>query len=106
MRDVEGVGNVDYLNLVWCSDSQLALYENTARAHGIHKYPSSKGKEGDAHWYIYRRGNDTPSYAHVGLDQSATLRTQGHVAGAVKLAIEEAVVVAQSCESNNGTPTG
>jgi len=86
-RDVEGVGEVDYINLLWCSDSQLGLYENTSRVHGIHKHPSSAGKEWDAHWcgspiprsrepafftrcrcarYIYRRGNDTPSYAHVG----------------------------------------
>lgn len=102
-RDVEGVGEVDYINLLWCSEAQLALYQNTARVHGIHKHLSSAGKEWDAHWYIYRRGNDTPSYAHVGLDQSATLRTQPHVADAVKSAIEEAHVVGQDCERNEAS---
>lgn len=117
-RDVEGAGIVDYINLIWCSDTRLALYERTSRAYGIHAYPCGE-TEWDAHWYIYRRGIETPSYAHVGaarrdttprdparqrrrrrcgcpracarragLDQSATLVTQTHVADAVKLAIE------------------
>ena len=64
-RDVEGAGIVDYINLIWCSDTRLALYERTSRALGIHAYPCGE-TEWDAHWYIYRRGIETPSYAHVG----------------------------------------
>ncbi len=64
-RDVEGAGIVEYINVIWCSDTRLALYERTSRAYGIHAYPCGE-TEWDAHWYIYRRGIETPSYAHVG----------------------------------------
>ena len=44
-------------------------------------------------WYIYRRGETTPAYSHIGLDTSATLNNQKHASAAMKQCIEEAAVI-------------
>ena len=41
-------------------------------------------------WYIYRRGETTPAYSHIGLDTSATLNQQKHVANALHRCIVRA----------------
>ena len=37
----------------------------------------------DCFWYIYRRGETTPAYSHIGVDTSATLKRQTHVAASL-----------------------
>jgi hypothetical protein len=44
----------------------------------------------DAFWYIYRRGETTPAYSHIGLDTSATLNNQKHVGDSIRAAIVRA----------------
>lgn len=46
--------------------------------------------------YIYRRGQPAPAYSHVGLDKSARLSMQHHVANAVKFTINEVELIAEA----------
>ena len=96
-RNVEGAGIVDYINLIWCSDTRLALYERTSRALGIHAYPCGE-TEWDAHWYIYRRGIETPSYAHVGAARrdAPPPRSRDNAVGAAAAATQERARGAQA----------
>jgi hypothetical protein len=87
-RVVEGSGMVDYLNIMWAIDSDFQLYRNVTESVGICNYRASDQSRWDAFWYIYRRGDNTPGYSHIGLDQSATLNKQTHIAGKVMEAIE------------------
>ena len=43
---------------------------------------------GAGFWYIYRRGETTPAYSHIGLDTSATLNNQKHVGNRIKELID------------------
>lgn len=89
-REVEGSGRVDYINIIWCIDSCWDLYSAVTREVGLYKHQEGE-QEWDSHWYIYRREQDVPSYAHIGLDRSATLKIQTHMADVVKLAITESL---------------
>eukprot|EP00965_Chrysotila_dentata_P032015 1067513-Pleurochrysis_carterae.AAC.2 len=96
VRDVEGFGRVDYLNILWTIDSRFALYRTVTTAHGLANMPVGEFGTWDAYWYIYRRGDQTPSYSHVGVDTSATLNKQKHVAELVKLAVEYSYTLERS----------
>ena len=87
-RFVEGSGMVDYLSIIWCIDSEFKLYRNVTSSVGLCDYTAADGSRWDAFWYIYRRGDNTPGYSHIGLDTSATLKNQTHVAGKLKEAID------------------
>ena len=90
-RLVEGSGPVDYINIIWCAPSSMALYREATRAHGLCEYEwGADGEVWDAFWYIYKRNLKTPSYAHIGLDTSASLVQQGHVTGEVKACLRGA----------------
>ena len=78
-RFVEGSGMVDYLNIIWCIDSSFRLYRNVTSSVGVSEHTAANGSKWDAFWYIYRRGDNTPGYSHIGLDTSATLNNQKHV---------------------------
>mmetsp|Transcript_34818 Transcript_34818/g.69416 ORF Transcript_34818/g.69416 Transcript_34818/m.69416 type:complete len:236 (-) Transcript_34818:480-1187(-) len=87
-RVVEGSGTVDYLNIMWAIDSDFQLYRNVTESVGICNWRAKDQSKWDAFWYIYRRGDNTPGYSHIGLDQSATLNNQAHIAGKIKEAID------------------
>ena len=87
-RFVEGSGMVDYLTIIWCIDADFKLYRNVTSSVGVCEHQASDGSRWDAFWYIYRRGDNTPAYSHIGLDTSAMLRTQTHVSGKLKEAID------------------
>jgi hypothetical protein len=87
-RFVEGSGWVDYLTIIWCIDADFKLYRNVTSSVGVCEHQASDGSRWDAFWYIYRRGDNTPAYSHIGLDTSAMLRTQTHVSGKLKEAID------------------
>mmetsp|Transcript_6051 Transcript_6051/g.18602 ORF Transcript_6051/g.18602 Transcript_6051/m.18602 type:complete len:224 (+) Transcript_6051:50-721(+) len=90
-RMVEGSGMADYLNMIWCAPSHHKLYREATREHGFYEYEwGVDGESWDAFWYIYRRHYPTPSYAHIGLDKSASLNSQKHVADEVKAMIRHA----------------
>lgn len=87
-RIVEGSGMVDYLNIMWAIDSDFQLYRNVTESVGICNHRAADQSRWDSFWYIYRRGDNTPGYSHIGLDQSATLNKQTHIAGKIKEAID------------------
>jgi len=71
------------------------LYREATLEHGIYDYTwGVEGESWDAFWYIYRRHYPTPSYAHIGLDKSASLNNQAHVANEVKALLRRAHVEA------------
>ena len=78
-REVEGSGMVDYLSIMWCIDATFRLYRNVTQNVGMCGYTAPSGGSWDGFWYIYRRGESTPAYSHIGLDVSATLNNQLHV---------------------------
>jgi len=86
-RFVEGSGMVDYINIIWAIDSGFNLYRNVTSSVGMCEYCADNSSAWDAFWYIYRRGDNTPGYSHIGLDTSATLNNQRHVASKLKDAI-------------------
>ena len=89
LREVEGSGTVDYINLVWAVSSAPQLYRQVSVPHGLCEHESAvSGAKWDAFWWIYIRGEPVPTYSHVGLDVSATLKRQASVADAVTRAIE------------------
>jgi len=94
-REVEGSGRVDYINIMWCIDSGIRLYRNVTASVGLCERPGPVGSRWDAFWYIYRRGETTPAYSHIGLDTSATLNNQTHVAAAMDTCIERASQLSQ-----------
>eukprot|EP00967_Tisochrysis_lutea_P066570 scaffold86732_cov35-Tisochrysis_lutea.AAC.2 len=74
-----------------CAPSHHKLYREATREHGFYEYEwGVDGESWDAFWYIYRRHYPTPSYAHIGLDKSASLNSQKHVADEVKAMIRHA----------------
>jgi len=89
-REVEGSGVVDYLNLMWCIDGEFKLYRNVTSTVGMCEYHATNGSIWDGFWYIYRRGETTPAYSHIGLDRSASLKTQTHVCSAMQRCVERA----------------
>jgi len=89
-RDVEGSGIVDYLNIMWVIDSEFKLYRNVTTSVGMREHSAPSGGIWDGFWYIYRRGETTPAYSHIGLDTSATLNNQKHVAQRMHACIERA----------------
>jgi len=92
-REVEGSGMVDYLQIMWCIDAEFKLYRNVTTSVGMREYRAPSDYNGgtwDGFWYIYRRGETTPAYSHIGLDTSATLNNQKHVCNTLKDCIEEA----------------
>ena len=95
-REVEGSGMVDYLNIMWCIDSSFRLYRNVTYMVGLCEFKAESGGEWDAFWYIYRRGETTPAYSHIGLDTSASLNHQTHVCQKVKECIEESAVLVKN----------
>ena len=86
-REVEGSGVVDYLNIIWAIDSSFRLYRNVTLSVGMREYPAqsehSPCPTWDGFWYIYRRGETTPAYSHIGLDTSATLNNGATVSTGV-----------------------
>ena len=54
---------------------------------------------------MYKRNDPTPSYAHIGLDVSASLNKQAHLAQAVKNAIVEAAVAYAQLPVRAPSPT-
>ena len=102
-RVVEGSGMVDYLNILWCIDSNVRLYRNVTSSVGMCSHRSESSGFWDGFWYIYRRGETTPAYSHIGLDTSATLNNQKHVAGGMKECIEDAYAVIEELP-NGGEP--
>eukprot|EP00962_Isochrysis_galbana_P043120 scaffold16324_cov140-Isochrysis_galbana.AAC.2 len=67
------------------------FYRDATREHGIYEFKwGVEGESWDAFWYIYRRNYPTPSYAHIGLDKSASFNAQKHVAAEVKTMIQRA----------------
>lgn len=87
-REVEGSGWVDYLNIIWAIDSDFRLYRNVTSSAGLCEHVAADGSRWDAFWYIYRRGDNTPGYSHIGLDTSASLHAQKHVADKLREAID------------------
>jgi len=104
-RNVEGSGVVDYLQILWCIDSSIKLYRNVTSSVGLCDHPGANGEPWDAFWYIYKRGETTPAYSHIGLDTSATLSYQKHVAQAIHACIERAaeLKVSQPVTSTRGS---
>jgi len=94
-RIVEGSGMVDYLNIMWAIDSSFGLYRNVTQSVGICEHRDAEGNYWDAFWYIYRRGDNTPGYSHIGLDTSATLMGQSHIA----LKLKEAIALVPQLQS-------
>ena len=95
-REVEGSGLVDYLSMIWCIDSEFRLYRNVTSSVGLCEHHGVSTDLWDAFWYIYRRGETTPAYSHLGLDTSACLNRQKHVAGALHECIERAAELAEA----------
>lgn len=84
-RLVEGSGMADYLNIIWCAPARMELYREATSEFGFCEYEWGVEDESwDGFWYIYRRNYPTPSYAHIGLDKSASLKAQKHVADEVR----------------------
>ena len=94
-REVEGSGLVDYINILWCIDSKIKLYRNVTSSVGLCEHHGVSDDRWDAFWYIYKRGETTPAYSHIGLDTSATLNNQKHVAAAMHTCIERAAEIIQ-----------
>ena len=89
LREVEGSGTVDDINLVWAVSSAPQLYRQVVGAARAVRARAFSGSKWDAFWWIYIRGEPVPTYARrVGLDVSATLKRQASVADAVTRAIE------------------
>ena len=84
MREMEGMGVVDYINILWAIDSSFGLYRSVTSSVGLCEHIAADGSAWDAFWYIYRRGENTPAYSHIGLDTSASLHRQTHVADKVR----------------------
>ena len=102
-REVEGSGIVDYINIMWCIDSGVRLYRNVTASVGLCEHPGPENTRWDAFWYIYRRGETTPAYSHIGLDTSATLNNQKHVQAAMHRCIERALELSkQNPHSGDG----
>ena len=97
-REVEGSGIVDYINIMWCIDSGIRLYRNVTENVGLCNHPGPDGTLWDAFWYIYRRSETTPAYSHIGLDTSATLNNQKHVAAAMDACIERASTLSREAD--------
>lgn len=87
-RMVEGSGMVDYINIMWAVDSSFRLYRQVTSVVGVSEHVAADGGAWDAFWYIYRRGDNTPAYSHIGLDMSATLLKQTHVSAKIKEVID------------------
>ena len=100
LRDVEGFGMVDYVNILWCIDSGLGLYRTVCSTNGMYER-SVLGAEWDGFWYIYRRGDATPSYSHIGIDTAASLNKQEHVAEMIVSAIEASAANAEAAGRRN-----
>jgi hypothetical protein len=83
LRDVEGSGMVDYLTIMWAIDTDFKLYRTVTSSVGICAHVAADGSKWDAFWYIYRRGDNTPAYSHIGIDTSASFNHQQHVANKV-----------------------
>ena len=91
VRDVEGSGYVDYIQIMWAISSSFSLYRHVVSNVGLCEYVSTDGSAWDAFWYIYKRGENTPAYSHIGLDTSATLNEQKHVSNRFKELIDHTV---------------
>ena len=105
-REVEGSGWVDYINIIWCIDADFKLYRNVTSNVGMCNHRAESGGFWDGFWYIYRRGETTPAYSHIGLDTSASLNNQKHVCQAMKDLIEESALLAETAPagvSRSGT---
>ena len=68
--------------MTWAVSSAPQLYRQVSVPHGLCEHESSSGAKWDAFWWIYIRGEPVPTYSHVGLDVSATLKRQASVADA------------------------
>ena len=98
-RMVEGSGMVDYLQIMWAIDSDLKLYRSVTSSVGLCEHVAANGSRWDAFWYMYRRGDNTPAYSHIGLDTSATLNKQSHVADRIREAIDAVPVIMEGLPS-------
>ena len=79
---------MDYLQIIWAIDADFKLYRSVTSSVGLCEHRAINGSQWDAFWYIYKRGDNTPGYSHIGLDSSATLNNQKYVASKLKEAID------------------